>query len=162
MYINSTLKDKSTWDRQLSLRSSQVHWVSTHWGLTWAQVGPGSHYCQSNQVCKVSMILDLWRPLGWTTTVTDRQTATSFNQPPPQLVFGQIRIRRKLKADWLVFWSTVSCYWFPPPSVWVPLDISREETGLLDNKQQTDKQHLQSDSPVLILDFLSGLSQCVS
>lgn len=83
MYINSTLKDKSTWDRQLSLRSSQVHWVSTHWGLTWAQVGPGSHYCQSNQVCKVSMIVDLWRPLGWTTTVTDRQTATSFNQPPP-------------------------------------------------------------------------------
>lgn len=42
-----------------------------------------------------------------------------------------------IKADWLVFWSTVSCYWLPPPSVWVQLDVSREVTGLLVNKQTT-------------------------
>lgn len=42
----------------------------------------------------------------------------------PRPVFGLV-----------VLMSTVSCYWFPPPSVRVQLDVSGEETGSLVNKQ---------------------------
>lgn len=65
---------------------------------------------------------------------TDRQTDGYIIKP--RLVFGHIRRSWKL-IDWC--FSTMSCYRFPPPSMWVPLDVSREETDLLDNKQ-TNKQ----------------------
>lgn len=101
-----------------------------------------------------SKILDLWGPLSWAPTVQGIQTATSFK---PWLVFGRIRIKRKLigwcfGAPWSATGSLVRQFESSSTSA------ERKRDCLSTSKPHTKKQLLQSDSPALMLNFLPGQS----
>lgn len=60
----------------------------------------------------------------------------------------------RLNPGWYLvrFWGLREligcCYGFPPPSVWVRLDVSREETGLLVNNTRRNTKNKQTASTV--------------
>lgn len=114
-------------------------------------------YCQSLLVCKATKILYLCQALEAELQPSQTQTTHSYINKP-WLVFGQSRIRKKMKADLKCFRTPLRCYRFPPPLLWVLLSVSREETGLLYNKRTDEKwtASIHRLSPVLTASYLSG------
>lgn len=104
------------------------------------KVRSGSHYCQSNHVCQVSEMLG-------------KQTATSLNP-------GWYLVRSRSGESWLVGffgapWAATGSLLHQFESCWTSAE--RKQDCWTANTQTTNKQHLQSDSPVLIRHFLSKL-----
>lgn len=90
----TSIQLKSTWDRQWSLGSSQVHLVPTNWGLT--LIITSSQYCQSIWVCKATNIWDLSRSVGLT-YICHGQAATSVNS-------GWYLVRLGPGEKWKLMW----------------------------------------------------------
>lgn len=143
--INITLK------RQISIRQTAELKIFTgplgSFSLKLDQV----HIFYSNQVCEVSEILDLWRSLGWPNN-GPRQTNSYIIKP--RLVFGQIRIRKKL-----IGWC-FGAPWAATGSLLCQFESRSMSAERKQNCWTTNKQTNSIYSPVLIqLPAPSGSSQ---